>query len=222
MLQLALIQSRFHYLAASQRQVWFISFLHRLCQAQSYSRRNFRFKTTMSSDDAYSAFLDQANQDTGASKASTKSSSPAETKTVNTDVPALLQNVERFGTYTSEADEPFEPVSLKWGGDELPTDGSPSLLACIALSWIFLMWFGLLDEFKDLIGHGSSVEKWNDDDFDPEGKYEAALGAVREAGDGSAWIFRVELGRTRVEYYIVTHDKKSKRVVGVKAKSVES
>lgn len=87
----------------------------------------------MSSDDAYSAFLDQANQDTGASKASTKGSSPAESKTVNTEVPALLQNVERFGTYTSEADEPFEPVSLKWDGDELPTEGSPCLLACVSL-----------------------------------------------------------------------------------------
>lgn len=84
------------------------------------------------------------------------------------------------------------------------------------------MWLGLLAEFKDLIGHGSHVEKWNDDDFDSERKYEAALDAVREAGDGSAWIFRVELGRTRVEYYIVSQDKKSKRVVGLKAKSVES
>lgn len=81
---------------------------------------------------------------------------------------------------------------------------------------------GPLDEFKDLIGHGSNVEKWNDDDFDSEGKYEAALSAVREAGDGSAWIFRVELGRTRVEYYIVSQDRRSKRVVGLKAKSVES
>lgn len=84
----------------------------------------------MSSDDAYSAFLDQANQDTGASKAFLKRSSSAETKTVNTEVPALLQNVERFGTYSSEADEPFEPVSLKWDGDELPTKGLPVFL-CI-------------------------------------------------------------------------------------------
>lgn len=81
---------------------------------------------------------------------------------------------------------------------------------------------GLLAEFQDLIGHGSNVEKWNDDDFDSERKYEAALDAVREAGDGSAWIFRVELGRTRVEYYIVSQDKKSETVVGLKTKSVES
>lgn len=84
------------------------------------------------------------------------------------------------------------------------------------------MCLSLLDEFKDLVGHGSKVEKWNDNDFDPGRKYETAVGAVREAGDGSAWIFRVELGRTRVEYYVVSLDKKSKRVVGLKAKSVES
>lgn len=123
MLRVALIQPRFHYLAASQRQVWSSSFLHRLDQAQSYSRNSW-FKNTMSSDDAYGAFLDQANQDTSASKTSTKRSSPAETKTVNTEVPALLQKVERFGTYTSEADEPFEPVSLRWDGDELPTEST--------------------------------------------------------------------------------------------------
>lgn len=139
MLRVALSQPRFHNLAASQGQVWTTSFLHYLCQAQSYSRRNSLFKTTMSSDDAYSAFLDRANQDTGASKASTKRFSPAEAKTVNTEVPALLQNVERFGTYTSEADEPFEPVSLKWGGDELPTKGTPRPLACISLLVVLLM-----------------------------------------------------------------------------------
>lgn len=116
MLRVALIQPRFHYLAASQ--------LHRLYQVQSYSRRDSWFKNTMSSDDAYGAFLDQANQDTGARKASTTHSSPAESKTVNTEVPALLQKVERFGTYTSEADEPFEPVGLRWDGDVLPTEGT--------------------------------------------------------------------------------------------------
>lgn len=124
MLRVALIQPRFHHLAASQRQVCSLQFLHLLCQAQSFSSRNSWFKNTMSSDDAYGAFLDQANQDTGASKASMKRSSHAETKAVNTEVPALLQKVERFGTYTSEADEPFEPVGLKWDGDELPTEGT--------------------------------------------------------------------------------------------------
>lgn len=71
------------------------------------------------SDDAYSSFLDQANQDTGASKASTKSKSAA-TKAVDTDVPVTLQKVDQY--YTSESDEPFEPVSLKWSGKNMPSE----------------------------------------------------------------------------------------------------
>ena len=71
------------------------------------------------SDDAYSSFLDKANQDTGASKASTQSK-PASTKAVDTEVPATLEGVEQY--YVSEADEPFEPVSLKWGGKNMPSE----------------------------------------------------------------------------------------------------
>jgi len=75
----------------------------------------------MSSDEAYSSFLDQANQDTGASKVSAQSKS-ASTKAVDTDVPATLQKVEQY--YTSEADEPFEPVSLKWSGKNMPSESA--------------------------------------------------------------------------------------------------
>ena len=71
------------------------------------------------SDDTYSSFLDQANQDTGASKPSTKSKSVA-TKAVDTDVPVMLQEVDQY--YTSESDEPFVPVSLKWSGKNMPSE----------------------------------------------------------------------------------------------------
>ena len=74
----------------------------------------------MSSDDAYHKFLDQAHQDTGATEDSTTSTS-ATTKAVDTEVPALLQKVEQY--YTSETDEPFEPVSLEWKGESMPSDG---------------------------------------------------------------------------------------------------
>ena len=76
------------------------------------------------SDDAYSSFLDKANQDTGASKASTQSKT-ASTKAVDTEVPATLQGVEQY--YVSEADEPFEPVSLKWGGKNMPSESMRSV-----------------------------------------------------------------------------------------------
>ena len=75
------------------------------------------------SDDAYSSFLDQANQDTGTSKASTTSKSTA-TKAVDSDVPITLQEVDQY--YTSEADEPFEPVSLKWSGKNMPSESMKS------------------------------------------------------------------------------------------------
>ena len=82
------------------------------------SNKSKHFSRKMS-DDAYSSFLDQANQDTGASKASTKSKSAA-TKAVDTDVPATLQKVDQY--YTSESDEPFEPVSLVWSGKNMPSE----------------------------------------------------------------------------------------------------
>ena len=75
--------------------------------------------TRMASDEAYSAFLDQANQNTGARKASSRSSA-TNTKATDTDVPPSLQNVDRY--YTSDADEPFEPVSLKWGEGNMPSE----------------------------------------------------------------------------------------------------
>ena len=87
------------------------------------------------SDDAYSSFLDKANQDTGASKASTRSKT-ASTKAVDTEVPATLQGVEQY--YVSEADEPFEPVSLKWGGKNMPSESMRSITDSLgrSLAWM--------------------------------------------------------------------------------------
>lgn len=73
----------------------------------------------MSSDQAYSAFLEQANQETDSSKDSNIVNTVS-TKSVNTEVPIQLQNIEQY--YTSEVDEPFEPVSLRWDGSELPSE----------------------------------------------------------------------------------------------------
>ncbi|KAI4142277.1 MAG: hypothetical protein L6R39_005006 [Caloplaca ligustica] len=151
----------------------------------------------MSSDDAYSSFLDQANQDTGASKVSSKSDT-ATTKAVNTEVPVGLQNVEQY--YTSEADEPFEPVSLQWDGNNMPSE----------------------NQFADLIGHGSEVSTLSSKEFDPRSQYKDVLQAVEKAGDGKSRIYRMSHGKTRVEYYVVGLDKDNKRLVGLKAKAVET
>ncbi|MCJ1280776.1 hypothetical protein MMC26_000093 [Xylographa opegraphella] len=151
----------------------------------------------MSSDEGYSAFLDQANQDTGAGDASTQSSH-APLKATDTDVPAALQGIEQ--TYVSEADEPFEPVSLKWTGRSMPSE----------------------NDFASLIGHKAEVSTLSTRDFDPKGEYKGVMEAVEKAGDGKVRVFRVEVGSTRVWYYVVGWEKAAGKVVGVRAKAVES
>lgn len=88
-------------------------------------------KIKMSSDEAYGSFLEQANQPSTSKKASTATQSSSSqknsslsTKAVDTDIPPALQNVKN-AYYTSEADEPWETVSLKWEGGNMPSE-SPS------------------------------------------------------------------------------------------------
>ncbi len=86
-----------------------------LCKAGSKSpSRN------MSSDADYAAFLDKANQDTGSVGQQSTSKKSYGTKSVDTTVPKGLEKVDAY--YTSDTDEPFEPVSLKFdGGSDLST-----------------------------------------------------------------------------------------------------
>jgi len=93
------------------------------------------------SDEDYEAFLDKANQDTSGSGPASTTSAPEKkvgTKSVDTEVPKPLEAVEAY--YTSDADEPFEPVSLQWKGEGLPSEGmcsvvvpSTSTIVCIGL-----------------------------------------------------------------------------------------
>jgi hypothetical protein len=71
------------------------------------------------SDADYASFLDKANQDSGGDASAQQQSDKKSygTKSVNTSVPSALQNVKEV--YTSDADEPFEPVSLEFGGGSL-------------------------------------------------------------------------------------------------------
>lgn len=105
-------------LASTVQSTKFQSFCTRT-QPKSHQTNKSIDALQIMSDDAYSSFLDQANQDTGASKVSAKSKSAA-TKAVDTDVPVTLQKVDQY--YTSESDEPFEPVSLKWSGKNMPSE----------------------------------------------------------------------------------------------------
>ena len=82
----------------------------------------------MSTDAEYEAFLGKANQDTrtgGAAKDTAVATSqpiPSNLTTVNTAVPAALQDVQEF--FISDSDEPFEPVSLRWTEKKMPSTGT--------------------------------------------------------------------------------------------------
>lgn len=89
----------------------------------------------MSSDEGYNSFLEQANQDTGASAQTSSKSRSASTKAVDTEVPAPLQKVEQY--YTSDADEPFEPVSLKWSGENMPSESESFELDMIVWGQVY-------------------------------------------------------------------------------------
>lgn len=72
------------------------------------------------------AFLNKANEDTSnGHAASVKNKQPAQFKTKDSgsQVPGPIQAAVSDAVYTSDADEPFEAVSLKWEGNGLPDEG---------------------------------------------------------------------------------------------------
>lgn len=83
----------------------------------------------MSSDDAYAAFLEKANEDPSSGRAQATSGGSGAQKLKTTDkgasVPAAISKVIKDKFYVSDADEPFEGVALKWdeGGNGLPDEG---------------------------------------------------------------------------------------------------
>ncbi|CAG7937592.1 unnamed protein product [Penicillium salamii] len=164
--------------------------------------RSFSTTQTMASDDAYMSFLDKANADV-----SPKSQQGGiQTQTVHStlSVPKALQSIQIY--YISETDEPFEPVALKWDEAAKGTWPSP-------------------DQLSSLIAPDSnlSISTLSPSSFDPRNQYTAALDAVREAADGSeVKIYRVELTSTKIEYWVLGLHKAESRVVGLRAKAVES
>ncbi|RMZ74385.1 ribosomal L3 [Pyrenophora seminiperda CCB06] len=172
---------------------------HSLCTSVPRPRSHTSLRTvylrTMSSDADYAAFLDKANQDVGS--AETKDASQKQgygTMSVNTAVPKMLEQVEEY--YISDADEPFEPVALSFEGSSVSAD-----------------------DLKKLIG-SDQVEEVKGTGF--ESQYKKVVDAVKQAGDGTVKVFRVELQGARAEYYVVTVDKNEGRLVGLKALAVES
>ena len=72
----------------------------------------------MSSDADYASFLNKANEPISAAESQNASQKKNRgTMAVNTSVPKVLEQVEEY--YVSDADEPFEPVALKFEGKDV-------------------------------------------------------------------------------------------------------
>ncbi|MCJ1443672.1 MAG: hypothetical protein MMC23_004172 [Stictis urceolatum] len=150
----------------------------------------------MSDDASYSSFLDKANQDTSTPhSSSTSKPQPLEATDVSaSSIPAPLKSLD--ATYTSDADEPFEPVSLSFSGKSLTKRA-----------------------FKELVGHDKEVEEMSVEEWDPRGGYKEVVGKVKEVVR-EVKVFRAETEGARVEYWVV--GLAEGRVLGVRARAVES
>lgn len=83
----------------------------------------------MASDEDYMSFLDKANQDLDdgrALAAKQKDQDKAAFKTMDsgTQAPKVIKDACKDAVYVTDADEPFEEVSLKWSGDGLPDESA--------------------------------------------------------------------------------------------------
>lgn len=83
----------------------------------------------MANDEDYMSFLDKANQDLDdgqALAAKQKAQDKAAFKTMDngSQVPKAIKDACKDAVYVTDADEPFEEVSLKWSGDGLPDESA--------------------------------------------------------------------------------------------------
>lgn len=81
----------------------------------------------MASDSDYMSFLDKANEDSsGGAKATTQSKGHFQFKATDTraKVPKEIKDAIKDTFMVSEADEPFEAVSLEVKEDSLPDEGT--------------------------------------------------------------------------------------------------
>lgn len=90
-----------------------------------------------------------------------------------------------------------------------------------------------LDQLSSLISPDTdlsqSISTLSPSDFDPKNQYSKALGAVRDAGSENDTdksvelkVYRVEATSTKVEYWVLALHKPESRLVGLRAKAVES
>jgi hypothetical protein len=180
----------------------------------------------MSDDASYTSFLEKANADptqganTNTNNTHEQASSASERRTkfdptaggtssssdISPEVlPASLKSLPNI-TYISDTDSLFEPVVINYADNS--TLPSPS-------------------DFAKCLQHHKhhdpgNVEELTTQDFDPRGEYTEIIERVEKAGNPGAGVkvFRVEVSKTRAEYYIVTVGERM--LIGVVAKAVES
>ena len=81
----------------------------------------------------------------------------------------------------------------------------------------------ILEDFKALVDHSADVSIISVKDFDPRNRYRDLVKTVESTADGGhIQVYRLDHGTTRAEYFLVAVDKGHSRLVGVKAKAVES
>ncbi|KAG5971768.1 hypothetical protein E4U55_001088 [Claviceps digitariae] len=162
----------------------------------------------MASDDDYMSFLDKANRDLSEGQALAKthdveSKTAFKTTDAGMQAPRVIREACEDAVFVTDADEPFEEVSLKWDGDGLPDE----------------------TEFAKLIDHwdadSADISIMDPLDWDSQGQYSKLIEAVREATQGNdVRVYRVVRDKTRCEYWLVSRGES--RIVGVKALGVES
>ncbi|OAX85321.1 hypothetical protein ACJ72_00286 [Emergomyces africanus] len=207
-----------------------------LVSSKSTSKSTSTTKRTMSSDDAYIAFLDKANEDPSKNIATTQQHGPGEhLQTKATDpsqsVPTALSDVEMY--YTSDTDEAFEPVALDWSGAAEGQWPSVDKFKALILPSSHTFSASAAAEAEDM-----QISILSPSSFDPNNHYTTVLHAVKTAANsgGSSSerdlekvevkVYRVQMGQTRVEYWVVALDSGAGggqgRIVGMRAKAIES
>ncbi|KAG5991814.1 hypothetical protein E4U54_003806, partial [Claviceps lovelessii] len=81
----------------------------------------------MASDEDYMSFLDKANRDLSdgealAKKQQEQSKVVFKTTDAGTQPPKVIREACADAVFVTDADEPFEGVSLKWDGNGLPDE----------------------------------------------------------------------------------------------------
>jgi hypothetical protein len=100
-----------------------------------------------------------------------------------------------------------------------------SLRSWYANSYLFSC--GTAETFAKLINHpdppGADVTVHDVVEWDSAGQYKHVVDATRKAcKGGDVRVYRVQIGGTRVEYFVVGIEREAARLVGVKALAVES